>query len=200
MGPLSPSFPAQASCGETLLSHGPGLAQHQGPPEPQVQHSSQRWPGLPAQGSRCHRAMCSWAAMACAESAPPIPGETQSSGQGWQQGTDPAEPGIGTPGAQHRQESTGGLPAAHSPNWQMYRFRVLQRWSFQLKAADACISTQLPNLCPTRMVLKPGSSDTMQSSVSSRPTYPWLSGCPKAKLVNEEGSPTSQRKEALDVL
>lgn len=33
-----------------------------------------------------------------------------------------------------------------SPNWQMYRFRVLQRWSFQLKAAEACSSTQLPNL------------------------------------------------------
>lgn len=62
-----------------------------------------------------------------------------------------AEQGIGTSRAQHAQESTGGLPGAHSPNWQMYRFRVLQRWSFQLKAADACISTQFPNLCPTRM-------------------------------------------------
>lgn len=82
----------------------------------------------------------------------------------------------------------------------MYRFRVLQRWSFQLKAADACISTQFPNLCPTRMVVKPVRSDTMQSFVSPRSTYPWLSGCPKAKLVNEDGSPTSQRKEALDVL
>lgn len=44
MDPLSPSFPAQVSCGEIFLSHGLGLAQHQGPPEPQVQHSSQRWP------------------------------------------------------------------------------------------------------------------------------------------------------------
>lgn len=44
MGPLSPSFPPQVRCAEILLSHGPGSAQHQGPPEPQVQHSCQRWP------------------------------------------------------------------------------------------------------------------------------------------------------------
>lgn len=31
-------------------------------------------------------------------------------------------------------------------------------------------------------------------------TYPWLSGCPKAKLVKVEGSPVSQRNEALDIL
>lgn len=31
-------------------------------------------------------------------------------------------------------------------------------------------------------------------------TYPWLSGCPKAKLAKAEGSPVSQRNEALDVL
>lgn len=104
--------------------------------------------------------------------------------------------GLAAPGP----AGPGGLPATHSPNWQMYRFRVLQRWSFQLKAADACISTQFPNLCPTRMVVKRASSDTMQSLVFLRSTYPWLSGCPKAKLVNEDGSPTSQRKEALDVL
>lgn len=45
----------------------------------------------------------------------------------------------------------------HSPNWQMYRFRVLQRWSFQLKAVAACISTQFPNLCPSRKGVKPDS-------------------------------------------
>ena len=38
------------------------------------------------------------------------------------------------------------LPEEALPCWQMYRFRVLQRWSFQLKALDACSSTQFPKL------------------------------------------------------
>lgn len=37
-------------------------------------------------------------------------------------------------------------PFCYSPNWQMYLLRVLQRWSFQLKALDACSSTQFPKL------------------------------------------------------
>lgn len=37
-------------------------------------------------------------------------------------------------------------PFWYSPNWQMYLLRVLQRWSFQLKALDACSSTQFPKL------------------------------------------------------
>ena len=51
--------------------------------------------------------------------------------------------------------SGGGLHDIHrrlggSPNWQMYLLRVLQRWSFQLKALAACISTQFPKLWTQR--------------------------------------------------
>ena len=31
-------------------------------------------------------------------------------------------------------------------------------------------------------------------------THPWLSGCPKAKLVKDWCSPVDQRKESLEVL
>lgn len=74
-----------------------------------------------------------------------------------QQSQGPAPPGLDTP-----RKIAGGLLAAHLPNWQMYRFRVLQRWSFQLKAADACISTQFPNLCPGGRVVKLASAVAWQ--------------------------------------
>lgn len=38
------------------------------------------------------------------------------------------------------------VPEEALPCRQMYRFSVLQRWSFQLKALDACSSTQFPKL------------------------------------------------------
>lgn len=46
------------------------------------------------------------------------------------------------------------LPEGALPYWQIYRFRILQRWSFQLKALDACSSTQFPKLNREKDIFK----------------------------------------------
>lgn len=82
-----------------LLSHGLGTAANAG------RCRGCRLRGAAATG-RCAPGLRRDAESQC----PPPLGRTQGSGQGWQWGTDPAELGTGTTGAQHPREGAGGLP------------------------------------------------------------------------------------------
>lgn len=50
------------------------------------------------------------------------------------------------------------------------------------------------------LVVSEGSARRPRWEGAQRTAYPWLSGCPKAKLVKDCCSPVVQRKESLAVL
>lgn len=50
------------------------------------------------------------------------------------------------------------------------------------------------------LVVSEGSARRPRWEGAQRTTHPWLSGCPKAKLVKDCCSPVVQRKESLAVL
>lgn len=191
-----------------FLSHGLCLAWHWDPPELQAWHSSQCWlvPGAAGSGVPLPQGDVLLGCNRMCRLSVPHARKDSEVWAGLEAGTDPAERGpaplgLGTPG-KVREGSQGLTELADVPVSGLAALVVPVEGSrcLHLHAVPKPVSQQEMGEASQRGGMTVTPHRARVASSGHLRTYPWLSGCPKAKLVKEDGSPTSQRKEALDIL